>query len=94
MFASQITTFTESADPPRWVCLDAAALPYVDYTGAETVRQVQRALDDHGIRLVVAESMPDVSRQLDRYDLTDLLGADAIYPTIQDAVDAFQRQRT
>jgi SulP family sulfate permease len=94
MFVSQITAFVGSGDPPRWLCVAAAALPYIDYTGAETVRQVHQVLSEQGVRLVVAEPMHDVRQQLDRYGLTDLLGADAIYPTIQDVVDAFQQHRT
>jgi SulP family sulfate permease len=93
IFLAQTTAFAGSTDPPRWLCLYAGALPYIDYSGAETIRQLHGELDEQGIRLVVAEPMHDVRRQLDRYGLTDLLGADGIYPTVNAVVRAFEQQQ-
>jgi SulP family sulfate permease len=92
MFFEQASAFATSPDPPSWLCLDAAAMPDIDYSGGETIRQLYGELHDHGIKLVMADPMPAVARTLDRYGLTDLLGADAIYPTVLDAVDAFRQQ--
>ena len=72
--------------------IDAVALPDIDYSGGETIRQLRGELDEHGIKLVIAEAMDSVTAVLDRYGLTDLIGADAIYPTVQDAVAAFRQQ--
>lgn len=68
---------------------DAAPIPDIDYSGGETIRQLHGEFDEHGIKLVIAEPIREVRDLLDRYGLTDLLGADAIYPTIDDAVHAF-----
>jgi sulfate permease, SulP family len=92
LFFEQTSAFASSANPPTWLCIDSVALPDIDYSGGETIRQLYGELNEHGIKLVIAEPMENVTKLLGRYGLTDLLGADAIYPTVQDAVDAFRRQ--
>ena len=64
-------------------------MPDIDYSGGETIRQLYGELRERGIRLVIAEPMHQVVDVLARYGLTDLLGADAVYPTVDDAVAAF-----
>lgn len=92
LFFEQASAFAESADPPTWICIDAAAIPDIDYSGGETIRQLEGELDEHGITLVIAEPMEAVSALLDRYGLTELLGADHVFATVDDAVAAFRNQ--
>jgi len=94
LFFEQASAFAESADAPRWLCVDAAAVPDIDYSGGETIRQLHGELAEHDIKLVIAEPLDTVTSVLDRYGLTELLGADAIYPTVDDAVAAFRSQPT
>jgi high affinity sulfate transporter 1 len=75
----------------RWFCLDGAALADIDYTGAQTLRQLHGQLAEHGVRLVVAELMHEVREELPRLGIDDILGGDAIFDTVPDAVAAFQR---
>jgi len=89
LFLEQTSAFATAADPPRWICLAAGVIPDIDYSGAETIRQLHRELDEIGIKLVVAEPLGAVHRLLEHYGLSALLGEDAIYPTIDDAVRAF-----
>ncbi len=82
----------EGTDRPiRWFCLDAAVMADIDYSGGQTLRQVHAALAEHHIRFVIAEALDDVQAQLDRYGIVDLLGDDALYPTVPDAVSAFRQ---
>jgi len=46
------------------------------------------------VKLVVAESMGDVRRVLKRFGLTELLGADAIYPSLQEMLAAYEQTTT
>ncbi len=90
----EVSSLIEAADdgdaPLRWLCLDAAVIPDIDYSGAETLRQVHGALADHGIRFVMAEVLTSVRGELERYGLVDLLGEDAFYETISDIVAAYR----
>jgi high affinity sulfate transporter 1 len=90
LFNQQVTGFATAGNPPAWVCVDLAATPDIDYTGGEVLRQVHQTLVQHGVRMVLAEPMPQVSAMLDRYGLTDVIGRTAIYDTIADCVLAFQ----
>lgn len=88
LFNQQVTAFATAEDPPAWVCLDLAAVPDIDYTGGETIRQVHQALAERGIHLVVAEPMGQVRVMFDRYGLTEVIGSASIYDTVAEAVDA------
>ena len=88
LFFEQASAFATAPDPPSWICLDAAAIPDIDYSGGETIRQLHGELGEYGIKLVVAEPMSNVRELFDRYGLTELFGAESIYPTVEAAVDA------
>jgi len=89
LFFEQASAFAVSPNPPSWICIAASAVPDIDYSGGETIRQLHGELDEHGIKLVIAGLFPEVRELLDRYGLTELIGADAIYPTVEAVVDAF-----
>ena len=81
-----------AAQPPlNWLCLDAAAISDVDYSAAQTLRETQVELGKQGVRLVFADVQDPVRRELDRYGITDLVGADAYFATVADAIAAFSR---
>jgi high affinity sulfate transporter 1 len=90
LFNQQVTGFATSENPPAWVCLDLAAMPDIDYTGGETLRQVHQSLAERGVHLAVTEPMQQVRTTLDRYGLTEVIGSTSIYDTIAEAVDAFR----
>ncbi len=85
----QVHAFVESTPTPRWICIDAVAMSDIDFTGAQTIKQLQAELAEHGIDLVIAGALPEVRAELDRYGVVALIGADAFYPTVPAAVDAF-----
>ncbi len=91
LFLGHANLLMSGAAPLRWFCIDAAAIPDIDYSGGETLRQLHTVLDEHGIRLVIAAALPPVVITLDRYGLADLLGRDAIYESVDDAVEAFRQ---
>ncbi len=88
-FSEQVSAFITRTDPPEWICIDASAMPDIDFSGGETIRQLQGSLSARSVRLAVAEPMKPVRDELDRDGLTQVLGADFVFPTLQDAVDAF-----
>ena len=80
-----------TAQPPlRWLCIDASAIPDVDYSAAQTLRSLFTLLEERGIRLVVAQVLDDVDPD-DRYKLQELFGKDAFYGTLDDVVEAYQQ---
>jgi MFS superfamily sulfate permease-like transporter len=94
-FLQEIERFvdTDTDRPVAWICVDAAAIADVDYSGQLTVEQLLGSLRQRGVRLVFAELLEHVRAEMDRYGLTQKLGADAFYATPADVVRAFLRSR-
>ncbi|MCG6940002.1 MAG: SulP family inorganic anion transporter [Thiohalocapsa sp.] len=89
--SEEITTLVNNAAPPlRWLCLDASAIDDVDFSAAETLRSIVAILREKGIRLVVAQVLPDVSAS-SRHQLGRLFGADAFFDTLGDVLAAYRR---
>jgi sulfate permease, SulP family len=90
-FAEEILDIVEGADPPlRWLGLDGASIDDIDYSGADTIRQVQEELARTGVTLTVCGLGPTARAQLDAYELTPKIGADRIYGSVHDLIRAFR----
>ena len=89
-FLEDMTALASSADPPKWVCLDLNAMPDIDYTGSQTIKQVVDELHEHHVRLVAADPMPAVAELITRYQLHSLMGDGSVFDTVEEAVDAFR----
>ena len=76
----------------RWFCIDAGAIDDVDFSSAETLRQIAEDLKGRGIRLVLAGVTDHVHEELDRSQLTQLTGKDSYYITILDVLKAYQAE--
>ena len=90
-FLEQTEAFATASVALRCLCIDASAIPDVDYTGGETIRQLQKALAEGGATLTIANASASVRSTLDRYGLIEELGPDNIFDTVDDAVDAHGR---
>jgi sulfate permease, SulP family len=89
-FLEELSAFATSAEPPRWICIDAAAIPDVDFSGGETIRQLHGELASHGVTLTIAEAMGPVRRSLEQYGLIELLGERALFSTMSDALARYR----
>jgi high affinity sulfate transporter 1 len=92
-FTEELLAFGTSQDPPEWVCVYAAAIADIDISGGEALKAVIGNLRDAGVTLVLAEVMPEVRRELDVYEITELIGEEHIFPSLAAAERAF-RART
>jgi high affinity sulfate transporter 1 len=81
--------FEDTFPPLRWLCVSAAAIGDVDYSGADAIRQLRDELERAGTTLVLCDLSPKVRAQLDAYGLTDLIGAANVYDDVQDVIEAF-----
>ncbi|MCU0270411.1 MAG: SulP family inorganic anion transporter [Acidimicrobiales bacterium] len=75
----------------RWLCVDAAGISDVDFSGSKALGELHEELHERGVRLVLAAVNGPVRAELDRYGLTAQLGADAIFLSIDDALTAFDQ---
>ena len=92
-FHEEVLGIVDGADPAspvRCVVLDAAAVVDVDYTGGLTLKEVVGELHERGATFVVAQVSDEVRTELDRLGMTQLIGADAYFETVGDALIAHQ----
>jgi MFS superfamily sulfate permease-like transporter len=91
-FTEEIMDIVESADPPlRWLAINAAAVGDVDFSGADSVRQIQNELVRQNATLVLCAVDPAVRKLLDAYGLTDEIGAEHIFDRPIDVVTAYSK---
>jgi len=87
----QIIGLIETADPHlSWFCIDASAVADVDFSAAETLREIHSILMLRGTRLVWANVIDPVKAEFDKYEITQLIGKDAFYQNISDVVGAYR----
>lgn len=88
-FAGEVQAIIAHADPPlAALCIDAAGIADIDYTGIETLREVSIHAKQRGVRIIFAEVGDNVRAQLERAGIVDLVGNDAFYNRIREAVEA------
>jgi len=97
LFYANAARFTEEAialvsgpEPPRWFVLLANAVDDVDYTGGKTLVELAGQLEARGVVFAVADVRDSVRPELERFGLTDAIGSDHIFATLEDAVAAFR----
>ena len=89
-FADEVRGLVDVPAPPRWVVLDLGAVDDVDYTGGQTLLELVKELQARDMVVAVAEPSASVQRELDNFGITDRLGSERCYATVEDARDAFR----
>ncbi len=91
-FSEQIMELVETAQPPvKWFALDAAAMGDIDFSGADSLRQVAAEMERRQARLVICSLDPSVRKLVDAYGLTDKIGTEYIFDTAQDVMAAYRK---
>jgi len=100
LFYANAARFTEEAialvsgpTPPRWFVLLANAVDDVDYTGGKTLIELAGQLQARGVTFAIADVRGAVRPELERFGLTDAIGEDHIFATLEDAVAAFRASK-
>ena len=88
-FTAEVLDLVEGADPPlTWFVIDCGAIGDVDYSGSDAIRQVLEELGRKDVSLALSDVNPKVRGQLDAYGLTAKIGAERIFDTFQDLLEA------
>jgi SulP family sulfate permease len=75
----------------RWVLVDAGAITKIDYSAARTVRELLTELADRHVELAVAHVEPELQADLDRHQLTGLIGPTREFDKLHDAIAHFRK---
>lgn len=85
----EVMSLVEVPEKPHWLVLQADAIDDIDYTGAQTLLELAGQLQGRGIVFAVAEATDYVRDELDRFGLTDKIGAEHYFDSAHEARDAF-----
>ncbi len=78
--------------PAEWVLIDAESMPLVDFTGAETIRELHAELSQRGIVLAIARAGELFRQSLTRKGLVDVIGPARVFPSMRAGIEAFERR--
>ena len=81
----------ESAPTPvRWFVVDAGAITAIDYSAAQSVRDLIDELKRRSVSFVFARVSPYLRSDMDRHHITDAVGEKSIFTTLHEAVTAIR----
>jgi MFS superfamily sulfate permease-like transporter len=87
--AEEVLALIDGADRPRWFVLAADAMDDVDFTGGKSLLELANQLRARGIVFGIANATPHLRRELDRFGITEKIGADHYYESLEAARAAF-----
>ncbi|RZU49412.1 high affinity sulfate transporter 1 [Krasilnikovia cinnamomea] len=90
VFREQIRELAATEPAPRWIVIAAEPITDVDTTASDVLEDLDEELNARGVSLVFAELKDPVRRKIDRYHLTRTIEPEHFYPTLEDAVTAYQ----
>jgi SulP family sulfate permease len=77
---------------PRVVLFDCSAIPDIEYTALEMLTNGEEKLRQEGVSLWLAALNPDALLVIQRSPLGEVLGRQRMFFTVQQAVEAYQKQ--
>jgi SulP family sulfate permease len=88
-FKGRVREAIRAAPPPvSWLVFDAEAVTHTDSTGLEALEQLTKDLRGEGVTLVVARLRTRMEEQFELAGVTETIGRERFYPTVQAAVEA------
>ena len=88
-FAVEVRALVEGAPTPiRWFIVDAGAITDIDYSAAQTIRDLLDDLTRQRIAVVFARVSPYLRSDMDRHRITAAVGETRIFTTLHEAIAA------
>jgi SulP family sulfate permease len=85
----QVRDLISMADPPvKCLLLDAEAIPDIDTTAADTLRELHQELQENGILLAIARANKPLRETMRLTGLENLIGVNNFYPSVRNGVEA------
>jgi high affinity sulfate transporter 1 len=92
VFRDEIRRLARADPRPRWIVIAAEPITDIDTTASDMLEDLDEELNAAGTSLIFAELKDPVRRKIDRYHLTRTIDAAHFFPTMEDAVAAYQEQ--
>ena len=88
-FADEVRALVRGAPAPvRWLIVDCSAITDIDYSAAQSVHDLLDELTHLDITVLFARVSPYLRSDMDRHEITAVVGAARIFGTLHEAVSA------
>jgi sulfate permease, SulP family len=88
-FVDEVRTLVERAPTPvRWFIVDAGAITDIDYSAAQSIRDLLNDLARQRVGMVFARVNPYLRSDMDRHGITAATGEMRIFATLHEAITA------
>jgi SulP family sulfate permease len=88
-FADQVRSLVKRAPTPvRWFIVDAGPITDIDYSAAQSVRDLLDDLSRQKVGIIFARVSPYLRSDMDRYRITAAVGETRIFATLHEAIAA------
>jgi MFS superfamily sulfate permease-like transporter len=88
-FAVEVRALVERAPTPiRWLIVDAGAITDIDYSAAQSVRDLLEDLARQSVGVIFARVSPYLRSDMDRHRITAAIGETRIFTTLHEALAA------
>jgi high affinity sulfate transporter 1 len=81
---------TDSQSPVTWLVVDAGAITSIDYTAGGGLKELTKELTKKGVTLVFAHINKNFRTDLDRQELTKVIGPTRMFETLRDCLVAYE----
>ena len=78
-----------SPTPVKWLVVAAEPVTSVDVTARDMLEDLDKTLEEFGVKLCFAELKDPVKDKLKRFELFDAIGAASFFPTVGSSVDTY-----
>jgi MFS superfamily sulfate permease-like transporter len=86
-FTDEVRTLVDHAPTPvQWFVVDAGAIPNIDYSAAQSLRDLLDDLAHRGVGMVFARVRPSLRSDIDRHRVTTVIGETRIFATLHEAL--------
>ena len=88
-FTDEVRTLVEHAPTPvQWFVVDAGAITNIDYSAAQSLRDLLDDLAHRGVSMGFARVRPSLRSDMDRHRVTTVIGEMRIFATLHEALTA------
>jgi high affinity sulfate transporter 1 len=87
--SDEVLALVDTPSPPLWFVLQADSIDDVDYTGGETLLELAGQLAERKIVFAITEPTDQLRAELDRFGITEKIGSNHVYDSLDAALDAF-----
>ena len=77
---------TEPRSPVKWLVVDAGAITSIDYSAGTGLKELTKELARKGVTLVFAHINQNLRADLDRQELTEVIGPTRMFETLRECL--------